>query len=132
MFAIASNPRGERSSVRLMKLPAALLTRPSSGPPSSQIDWMAASTAAASRMSTACVATGPAVLRRELARCLVEHGFAPAPQMQARAELEVPVGDLAAEAGAAAGDEDALAFQQVTLEHGGSHREDGRPDSSLP
>ena len=59
MFAIASKPRGERSSVRLMKLPAALLTRPVSGPPSSQIDWIIASTAAASRMSTACAFTEP-------------------------------------------------------------------------
>ena len=37
MFDTASKPRGERSSVLLTKLPAALLTRPVSGPLSSQI-----------------------------------------------------------------------------------------------
>src|SRR5271156_5904080 len=37
MFAIASNARVERSSVRLMKFPAALLTRPVRAPPSAQI-----------------------------------------------------------------------------------------------
>src|SRR5882724_9309284 len=54
---MASNPREERSSVREMKFPAALLTRPVSGPPSSQIDCTIASTAAASRMSTVRVFT---------------------------------------------------------------------------
>jgi len=34
MLEMASKPRAERSSVRLMKLPAALLTRPVSAPPS--------------------------------------------------------------------------------------------------
>jgi hypothetical protein len=51
MLATASNPRVLRSSVREMKLPAALLTRSVSGP-----DWKMsatmASTAPASRMST--------------------------------------------------------------------------------
>src|SRR6266850_6043420 len=59
MFAIALNPLGVRSLVGLMKLPAALLTRPVSGPPSSQMRCTIASTAAASRMSTAWVRTLP-------------------------------------------------------------------------
>src|SRR6267378_930478 len=59
---MASNPREERSSVREMKFPAALLTRPVSGPPSSQIDCTIASTAAASRMSTVRVFTEPPCL----------------------------------------------------------------------
>ena len=37
MLAMASKPRGDRSWVRLMKLPAALLTSPVSAPPSAQI-----------------------------------------------------------------------------------------------
>src|SRR5260221_10740416 len=56
---MASKPRGERSSVREMKFPAALLTRPVSGPPSSQIACTMASTAAASRMSTVWHFTEP-------------------------------------------------------------------------
>src|SRR6185436_342744 len=59
MLAMALNPFGVRSLVGLMKLPAALLTRPCSGPLSSQMRWTIASTAAASRMSTACVRTFP-------------------------------------------------------------------------
>src|SRR5436189_259744 len=55
----ASKPRGETSWVRLTKLPAALLTRPSSGPPSAQIAPTIRSTASASRMSSACVLTLP-------------------------------------------------------------------------
>src|SRR5436190_22350982 len=59
MLAIALKPFGERSLVGLMKLPAALLTSPLSGPLSSQIRCTIASTAAASRMSTECVRTRP-------------------------------------------------------------------------
>ena len=108
--------------MRLMKLPAALLTRPVSGPPSSQIDWIIASTAAASRMSTACVVTVPPCFATSAAAVSSSTGLAPAAEVEVRAELEVLVGDLAAEAGAAAGDEDALAFQQVRPEHGAHRR----------
>src|SRR5437660_6271459 len=59
MLAIALKPFGVRSLVGLMKLPAALLTRPVSGPLSSQMRCTIASTAAASRMSTAWVRTPP-------------------------------------------------------------------------
>src|SRR5687767_910010 len=59
MLAMALKPFGERSFVGLMKLPAALLTSPVSGPLSSQIRCTIASTAAASRMSTAWVLTLP-------------------------------------------------------------------------
>src|SRR5919106_2119475 len=59
MLAIALNPFGERSLVGLMKLPAALFTSPVSGPLSSQMRCTIASTAAASRISTAWVLTFP-------------------------------------------------------------------------
>src|SRR5439155_22379609 len=59
ILAMALKPFGVRSFVGLMKLPAALLTRPVSGPPSSQILCTMASTAAASRISTDCVRTRP-------------------------------------------------------------------------
>src|SRR6185436_4839668 len=57
MLAMALKPFGERSFVGLMKLPAALLTSPVSGPDSSQMRWIIASTACASRMSTEWVLT---------------------------------------------------------------------------
>src|SRR5918994_479086 len=66
MLAMALNPLGERSLVGLMKLPAALFTSPVSGPLSSQIRCTIASTAAASRISTACVLTFPP---RDFAAC---------------------------------------------------------------
>ncbi len=53
MSAMALNPRGLRSFVRLMKLPAALLTRPVNAPPSAQICAIMSSTASATRMSQA-------------------------------------------------------------------------------
>lgn len=53
MSAMAWKARGERSSVRLTKLPAALLTRCVAGRPSSHMAAMAASTASGSLMSTA-------------------------------------------------------------------------------
>src|SRR3954469_16539554 len=59
MLAIALKPFGVRSLVGLMKLPAALLTSPVSGPDSSQIRCTIASTACASRMSTGWVFTLP-------------------------------------------------------------------------
>src|SRR5262245_53912246 len=59
MLAMALKPFGERSLVGLMKLPAALLTSPVSGPDSSQICCTMASTACASRISTEWVLTLP-------------------------------------------------------------------------
>ena len=57
------------------------------------------------------------VLRNELGRGLVEDRLPSAAQVEIRAQLEVLVGDLAAETGAAAGDEDALALQEIGSEH---------------
>ncbi|MDB5451642.1 MAG: hypothetical protein JWO33_220 [Caulobacteraceae bacterium] len=51
MLEMASKPLAERSSVRLMKLPAALLIRPVSAPPSAQMASIMAEMASASRMS---------------------------------------------------------------------------------
>src|SRR6266702_4573266 len=58
-----------------------------------------------------------AVLRRELRGGFVEHGFSSAADSEIGAEPEVLRRDLAPEAGAAAGDEDALAFQQTVAKH---------------
>src|ERR1700757_4525609 len=106
MLAMALKPFGVRSFVGLMKLPAALLTSPLSGPLSFQIRCTIASAAAASRMSTECVRTRPpaaAMLRHQLLGGVLEHAAAAAGEPEFRAELEVPGGDLFAEAGAAAG-----------------------------
>src|SRR5882762_3922488 len=59
-----------------------------------------------------------AVLRGELRGCFFERLPAPPANIQVRAELEVLRRHLAAEAGAAARDEDALALEKVFLEHG--------------
>ncbi|MNQ96826.1 hypothetical protein D3C85_1124460 [compost metagenome] len=67
MSAIALKPRAESFSVGLMKLPAALLIRPSSPPCSVQMPSIIASTASASRMSTACACAWPPYLARKAA-----------------------------------------------------------------
>src|SRR4051812_7918271 len=57
MSVMARMPRGERSSVRLTKLPAALLMRCVAGRPPSHIAATARSTASGSLMSTTCQVT---------------------------------------------------------------------------
>ena len=59
ILAMASKPRGERSWVRLMKLPAALLTRPVSAPPSDQMVSIISVMASGTRMSQAMPTTLP-------------------------------------------------------------------------
>ena len=59
MLAMASNPRGDRSSVRLMKLPAALLTRPVRAPPSAQTVSIMSLIASGTRMSQGMPTTLP-------------------------------------------------------------------------
>ena len=117
MPATASKPRGDTSCVRLTKLPAALLTRPSSGPKSLP-------DAADHRVHVVGVADvhrvrldPAAVLRHQLGRGGVEHRLAAAADVELGAQLQVPGGDLAAQARAAAGDQDALALQQLAFEH---------------
>src|SRR2546422_11663545 len=53
---------------------------------------------------------------------VLEHAAAAAGEPDVSAELEVPGGDLLAEAGAAAGDKDALTLEKVFLEHARSWR----------
>jgi hypothetical protein len=48
---------------------------------------------------------------------IVEHLLASPAKIQLGAEREVFAGDLAAETGTAAGDQDALAFEEIRLEH---------------
>src|ERR1043165_2428853 len=140
MFATALKPFGLRSLVGLMKLPAALLTSPVSGPLSSQMRCTIASTAAASRMSTAWVLTVPpywearslavlsstaprrpaSVLGSEVLGCAFKHRAAPARKPELGAEREIARRDLPAETGSAPGDEDALTLEEIRLEHEGS------------
>src|SRR3989440_4851887 len=99
MLAMALKPFGVRSFVGLMKLPAALLTSPVSGPPSSQIRCTMASTAAASRMSTECVRTRPpcwsinslAVSSSTAPRRPASHRSAPSSRYLAAISLPRPV-----------------------------------------
>src|SRR5687768_5526327 len=95
MLAMALNPLGVRSLVGLMKLPAALFTRPVSGPLSSQMCCTIASTAAASRISTACVLTFPprdlAVSCRTPPRRPQIHSSAPSSTYLAAISLPRPV-----------------------------------------
>ena len=48
---------------------------------------------------------------------LLQYRTPPAREPELRAELQVFAGDFLAEAGAAAGDEDALTFKETVLEH---------------
>src|SRR6266581_283755 len=59
-----------------------------------------------------------AVLCHQLGGGFLEHGFSAAAEGEIGAELEIFRGHLAAEAGAAAGHEDALALEEVFPEHG--------------
>ncbi len=53
----------------------------------------------------------------ELTRRVFEDAAAPAGEPEIGAELGVSRGDFLTEAGAAAGDEDALTFEEMILEH---------------
>src|SRR6478672_3026813 len=63
-----------------------------------------------------------AVLRNELARRVFQHATAAPGDPQVCAERQVTGGDLLAEAGAAARNENALTFEQAFLEHGALRR----------
>ncbi len=108
--------RGDSVSVRAMKLAAALLTRTSSGA-FAQIFDIIWSIASASRTSQPCVSTLPPVACTQFGGRGIEHlGASPADD-DVCAELQVATGDALAQAGAAAGHEDALALQQVGTKH---------------
>ena len=114
MLAMASKARGDRSSVRLMKLPAALLTRPVSAPPSAQTVSIISAIASGTRMSQAMPIDLAAVRRRvsSLARRL-DHPAAPAADIDLGAQHQAGLGHHLAQARAAAGDQDALALHQA-------------------
>ena len=118
MLAMASKPRGDRLSVGAMKLPAALLTSPVR-PPLANSASTISSTACAMRMSTPKVS-----MRRfrELARArpsaVASHTALRRPQMATSApSCEEALGHGLAQAGAAAGDQDALALHEIGLKH---------------
>src|SRR6185295_4485389 len=67
-----------------------------------------------------------AMLRHQFLRGFIEKAAAPAGDPQVGAEREVSSGDFLAEAGAAAGDQDAFAFEEAVLEHARSNA-DGAP-----
>ena len=62
-----------------------------------------------------------AMLRCQFLRGVLEHAAAPPGEPQVGAEREIAGGDFAAEPRAAAGDENALTFEQAFLEHGALH-----------
>ena len=102
-----SKARGESSSVRAMKLPAALLTRTSSGA-SLQMESIMASTASRLRTSQGRAWIEP--FGGEFGCSLFKDFFAAAADVDRGAEFEEALGHAFAEAGAAAGDEDAFVF----------------------
>ena len=113
---MASNPRDDRSSVREMKLPAALLTRPVSG--------AFAENLFDHRVDRGGVADVDAVARDASAMCFHEFvggrladALAPAADGDFGAEAKKPLGHRLAEPRAAAGDEDFFARKQAVDEH---------------
>ena len=125
MLATASKPRGDRSSVREMKLPAALLMRSVSGPcGEDRLDHLVDRERIA---DVDAVAGHPAAMQvHQLGRGFVADALAAAADMDLGAELEEARGHGLAEAGAAAGDEDAPAGEKLFVEHGG-FRPEGLP-----
>src|SRR6478735_5898857 len=90
MLATASKPRGESSSEREMKLPAALLMRS---------------------------VRGPVVQIHQLGCGFVAHAFAAAADMNLGAQLQKFCGHGFAEAGAASGHENAPPGKKLIVEH---------------
>ena len=116
MLAIASKPRGERSSVREMKLPAALLMRSVSGPCGpDRLDHLVDRERVADVDAVADHAAAMQV--HQFGRGFVADALAAAADMNLGAELQKPRGHGLAEAGAAAGDEDAPPGEKLIVEH---------------
>ena len=103
--------------MRLMKLPAALLTRPVSAPPSDQIWSIISLIASGTRMSQALRDHLAAVRGHQLVGRLLQHAAAPAADVDLGAQDQEGLGHHLAKARAAAGDEDALALHQAGFEH---------------
>ncbi len=110
MLATASKPRGDRSSVREMKLPAALLIRSVRGPAGENLADHVIDRGGVADVEA--VADDLAAMRLHQFRGgLVADQLAAAADVHLGAELEEARGHRLAEAGAAAGDEDASAFK---------------------
>jgi hypothetical protein len=108
MLATASNPRGERSSLREMKLPAALLMRSVSGPVSNHL-VDAGAVADVDAMADHLAA----VFVHQFLCGFVADDFAAAADVHLRAELKEFLGHAFAEPGAAACHEDFSAGEKV-------------------
>ena len=117
MPAMASKPRGDSASVGEMKLPAALFTSPVR-PPLANSASTISSTACAMRMSTPKVSMRAFGNLPRQASAVASHTALRRPQMATSApSCEEPLGHGLAQAGAAAGDQDALALHEIGLKH---------------
>ena len=116
MLATASKPRGDSSSVREMKLPAALLIRSVSGP--SVEDGLDHVVDRGGIADVDAVGHHLAAIRvHQFGRGVVADALAAAADMDLGAELQESRGHRFAEPGAAAGDEDAPAGEKLIIEH---------------
>ncbi len=107
-----SKARGESSSVRAMKFPAALLTRISSGPVFPDgidhgLDSVEIADVAGDRVDLTFCCGG------KFGSGFLEYVFAAAADVDGGAEFEEAVSHGFAEAGAAAGDEDAFVCEKI-------------------
>ncbi len=128
--AIALKPRGLKSSVREMKLPAALFTRPVSGPEAKisstmRVDGLGVSDIDAESRDLA------AMPLHEVCRRLLANALAAAADENLSAEAEEAVGHRFAEARTATGDKNALAFEQALFEHRFSRAPRPKPDTAF-
>ena len=120
MLAIASKPRGDRSSVGETKLPAALLTRPVSGPCGEDVlDHLVDRERVADVDAEGCHA---AAMQVHQSAAVSSQTLLRRPQMWTSApSSRKPLGHRLAEAGAAAGDKDASSSEELFSEHSCFH-----------
>jgi len=112
----ASKARWLSVAVGAMKLAAALLSSPVSGPCRSQMSFSAASTDAESRTSTRLIMGHARAAVGDRFCGFGEHRLASAPQMHLGSVLGQVRRHATAQAGTAAGDQDPLVRQQVGCE----------------
>ncbi len=113
---MASKPRGDRSCVRAMKLPAALLIRSVSGP--SAKDRLDHVVDAGGVADVDAVAHHLAAMRLHQLGCgIVAHELAAAADVHFGAECKELFRHRLAKAGAAAGDENPSAFEKIGCVH---------------
>ena len=118
MLATASKARDDRLSVGATKLPAALLISPVSPPDCQQrLDHLLHALRVAD-VDAEGVDAPPGELRAPFGGRLFDDRLAPAADRDVGAQRQKALGHRPAEAGAAAGHEDALAGHQIGLVHG--------------